>query len=1230
MSTRHAMRASVLASFIPSARRLRCGLASLFLLASLGSLPAFAGASSDRSAHLTPLHPDSGPVTVDPGRDTTLAAVKTIHGRGVAGQEVDWTVTGPGQAELVPAKTTTTKKSSTSQAGVATTVFHATAPGSYVVVASTQKNPGCGTASCATFVSTRFAVDVQAGGGDASGGSSHAGGGIDRGALIDAAILAGTGLALAEAGSQSKSHIPTVRQLAMGFGNNQSAPPNAALNSPLQVHARDNGADAPSITIQWSASGGATLSGSTSTTDANGNATIQVTSIGPGPGPVTITATRSDDATASVSFTATVLPVSLAYVSGDFQNGLTGTRVANPLVVKAVAGTIAQANIPITWVATNGATILSVSNGGRTGSAGENQAIVQFGPNPGPVDVTATRTDNNSSFTFHLTASIVNTLTPVAGDSQTVCPAKPVPSNLVVKAETNNKAAAGVTVNWSASPGVVLGQTSTTTFANGQTHVHINNVGPDYQPFASTVNVTATRADDPTATYTFSENVPASTLNKFGNGDGQSGPIGTMAPNKLDVEVDDGCGHPIAGQVVTWTIIGSSSAQLSQTSVTTGGNGWAPVTLTSFGTTPGSFTVRASAFGGALTQDFTETATSSGFVVTGGNNKTGAPGSTQVLTVSITPAASGVPVTFTVMPGPKGNSGSTVSPSSTTTVNGVASTQLTFGSTPEQFTVVAQAGTQSAVFTETVAGTFINTTMTIVSGNNQIVAPNSASQDLVVQLKGNGSPLPNQTVNWSTSNGTVPGSSMTDNNGQTRVQVTPSSSGTFSVTASFPTFAQYGGSQATFSENTTVVVVSPNSNDASVGAALNSACTDLQKLPTRTPQQQDLLNQCLSLSVAPSDASSAAITQLTPAVAETQTSTATTATTTQFNNLAGRMNALRGGAHGVSFAGLAFDNDTGSLSLADLGSAVLGADDKKKDAGDSFSRWGFFGSGQIARLDASTQNSTPGYSLDSNGVTFGVDYRVNDGLVLGGALGYTRQSTDLAGGQGDLTMHGWSLSGYATWYRKNDWYIDSSVTWGDNSFDSHRNIDYALPQPDGSVVLINQVATASSGGNNLAGSVTFGRDFHAKGTAYGFYGKLQYDHESFDSFTEQLQQNVPGSGLGLRVDSRATTSVASVLGAKIDFNQSTSWGVFVPHAEIEWQHEFRTDPNTFTAFFADDPTNTPILIHGDPTDSDFFRLGAGMSFVFTQGRSAFVLYDRTVGRQGISEYNLSFGFRLEF
>ena len=86
----------------------------------------------------------------------------------------------------------------------------------------------------------------------------------------------------------------------------------------------------------------------------------------------------------------------------------------------------------------------------------------------------------------------------------------------------------------------------------------------------------------------------------------------------------------------------------------------------------------------------------------------------------------------------------------------------------------------------------------------------------------------------------------------------------------------------------------------------------------------------------------------------------------------------------------------------------------------------------------------------------------------------------------------------------------------------------------------------------------------------------------------------------------------------------------MPQAELEWLHDFRSDAEAFRGFFVDDPSQTPILVLGDDLDSDYFRLGLGLSMVLTSGRSGFVSYERILGRSGISQEMLTLGFRMEF
>ncbi len=1334
MNNRRIACVSVRKPFASGSRVFRCALSALLMAGTLGGQVSIAAQPGSEpgmpyAATLAPLQPDSGSATVAPGQSITLSAIKKIDDHGVAGQKVDWTVTGPGPASLTPDSSKTAAQSTASDAGVATTVFRALTPGSYTVNASTQKNPGCSGRSCATYVSIRFALDVAAAATtEPSSGSS----GVSRNEVIGAAIGIGAAIAIAENNNNNNNKgITILRTLALTAGDAQSAAANTPLPQPLVVHAENNGVSVASIGVHWSASGGAVLSSPVSFTDANGVAAVRVLSVGPGPGPVTITATRSDDSSATVSFTANVLLPSLRIVSGDGQTGFANSRVTNPLVVEADLGANPQAGVPITWAVTGGDASI-VSNTGATNGSGQSSAIVKFGPvpgpvlitatradgsgvsqtfhltstqtfafvivsgdqqsgftntrvtnplvveadlngapeaavpvtwavtggdasiilstsptngvgqarafvkfgpNPGPVDITATRTDQNLSQTFHLTSIQTNTLTIVAGDQQTGPPNAALPIRLVVNAQTNNAPIRGVPINWSASGGATLSVPTSVTNGAGNATVKVTNVGPGPGP----IMVTATRADDPAATVMFTENIIPPTLTIV-SGNGQSGLIGSPAAAALVVKLVDGAGMPVSGQPIAWVVTGGS-ATVASPSTNTDPTGQATVNFT-YGNNPGAIVISASAYGGLQVVNFNETATNAtALLKITGDGQSGAPGAPLPVALKVRIQAppgslAGVPITFTVLSG-----SATVTVSSTTTDPlGEAKTNVKLGLTPGTVKVLAQVsgGGPSATFTETVTGVLVPGALTIVSGDKQTIAPNTASVPLVVLLKGNGAPLAGQTITWSATSGNLStGSSVTDASGHASTILTPTASGPIAVTANFAAFAQFTAAQVTFSENTTLSsVATQSSNDVSVGVALDTACSSLQSIANRTQQQQDLLNQCLSLnassSVSPT-AAAAAIHQLTPDVTETQSQTAATATTAQFNNLSGRMNALRGGAQGVSLAGLAFNNSSGSLPLSDVGSALLGVNDKpKEDTGNSFSRWGFFGSGQIDRQNASVQGSNPAYNLDVNGLTFGVDYRKSDSLVLGGAVGYTHQKTTLAGGDGDLSMSGWSLSGYATWYRKNNWYLDSSITWANNNYDSRRHISFSLPLPDGTSASVDQLAQASSGGNNLAGSLTFGRDFNNKAWAYGLYGKAQYSRQSFDAFQEQLNASMPGSGLGLRVDSRSVTQVDSVLGGKIDYTHSTGWGVMIPHAEAEWQHQFRGNPDAFRAFFVNDPTNTPILITGAPIDTDFFRLGLGMSFVFPHGRSAFVLYDRTIGERGISEYNLSLGFRTEF
>jgi uncharacterized protein with beta-barrel porin domain len=1030
--------------------------------------------------------------------------------------------------------------------------------------------------------------------------------------LLALAVLPGSALAQSSGG----------QILTKQMGDGQSALPFNPLPTFLMVLATDNGQPVEGVTVDWTATNGAVLNTTTTTTTYAGFAGVFVVSVGPSPGPVVITATRADSG-ASVSFTATVLTPQLQQVSGNGQSAPTSTTLPAPLVVRALLSGVAQAGITINWTVTSGdATIGSVANGGVTNASGDNSATVDLGPTPGPITVQACRTDFPTVCTvFTVNSTLTRTLSMVSGDGQTAPPNAPLPLPLVVNAQNNGAPIAGVQIDWTTTGGATPASGSSVTDALGNATFTVTSTGPGPAPF----QVFAVRNDDPTASVTFTENILPPTMALVA-GDNQSGFVNQPAPIAMEIVLLDGAGQPVVGQSIAWQVTGGSATLTGPPSVTDAA-GHATMTF-SFGASAGAITIRASAYAGAQFVDFSHTSTGpSGGGATGGDGQSGAPGSTLAtpLTVTITgtgPDLSGVTVFWTVISG----SASVTPTSSVTNVAGQASTNVTLGLTPGP--VVVQASIQgdgTVLFNLTVTGTLVGTTLTVVSGNGQTLPTGVASADMVVELKDAGTPIPGMTITWSTDNGSIPFSTVTDAAGQARNQVTPSAGGAVNVTANFAGFAAYTASSTAFLHNATIASTpSLSTDEVAVAEALDSACASLQGAGTLTPEEQDLLDQCLALNAAAPVQIAEALEEMLPDVAEAQAKTGQTAVNAQFDNLKGRMAALRSGATGANLGGLTLVGSGGAVSLFGLAQALM-QDEQEAAADDAgFSRWGFFASGSIGRGETEADDNVPSYDYDINGITVGVDYRKTDNLVIGAALGYSSQDTELDGNQGSVEMRGFSLSGYASWYLKNSWYVDGSLTLGRNRYDNERRIQYSLP---GEVV--DTQATAEFDGNDRSLSLSFGRDFAKGAWGGGVWGRMLYSRLGYDEFEEDVEAG-NGMGLGLRVESRSVTALSTVLGGRLTYTHSADWGIVVPTAQLEWQKEHRSDPELFRAFLLDDPTNTPILVTGEPLDSSFFRVGVGLSLVLTGGRSGFVLYEKMLGRDGMEMDNLTLGFRMEF
>ena len=686
------------------------------------------------------------------------------------------------------------------------------------------------------------------------------------------------------------------------------------------------------------------------------------------------------------------------------------------------------------------------------------------------------------------------------------------------------------------------------------------------------------------------------------------------------------------GTNILWSITGQppgGDGALTTSGSITGGQSDASFSAT----VPGVYTVVSNSgctFCAVSQQTFAITVNGvPGLTIASGDGQTALPGNAYALPLVVVADDSGAPAAGVgidwVLTGD-----ATLVPGGATDANGQSVATLTAGLTPGPITVSAARQDAPAVTVTFNLAVGPLGTLDIVSGDGQTLAANVASAPMVVVLRdASGAPIAGATVSWATSAGSLgSATSATNAAGEASNTVTLAAAGAVDVTASSPLAA----APATFAINGALANL-PNlrPRQRAVAGALDQACPALAQLPAPTAQQLDLLARCLDLVDAAGldpAAVADALDQLMLDVALAQGNAGLVAAQAQFQNLKTRIAALRAGTGGTSFGGLAINTPQGPLSLGLLASAVSEGGNPA-EVGADFSRWGFFAAGTLGRAEAEAGSVDPAYDLDVEGLTAGLDYRWSDRWVFGGSLGMTRQDTTLPGGRGGLETQGWSVSAYTTWYQPDSWYVDGVLTWGRNDYEMLRRIEYTLPLPGGGTTSIEQQATSDSSGDLLSIAATFGRDFNRGAWGLGPYGRLLFTRLDFDEITETLGDG-PGSGLGLEVRSRELESLASVLGGKLTYTHSASWGVLMPHLQLEWEHEFRDDPQALEARFLHDPTATPMVLSGDPLDTDYFRLGLGMSMVLTEGRSGFFYYERLVGRDRTSQYNLALGLRMEF
>jgi uncharacterized protein YhjY with autotransporter beta-barrel domain len=417
-------------------------------------------------------------------------------------------------------------------------------------------------------------------------------------------------------------------------------------------------------------------------------------------------------------------------------------------------------------------------------------------------------------------------------------------------------------------------------------------------------------------------------------------------------------------------------------------------------------------------------------------------------------------------------------------------------------------------------------------------------------------------------------------------------------------------------------------NQRRVALALDRICGQLRDLSELSADQQNLLIRCNGLQINNTTGNQRdALDELVAddfAVARTQT---LLFANTQYASVMDRLMALRGGAKGLSLAGLSIIVDGKSVPLAqlqDMVKGLLGGGASADEPGGLLSdKWGMWARGNYSFGEKDRNSSSPSFDAKQWAMVGGLDYRFNDKLVGGVSLAYGQSSIEFnPRDEGGLDTDTWAASLYGSAYAARNLYFDAIVNIAKADYGADRNITYV----DGTG-LVNVDARGDTDGMTYSAGLSGGYDFLLGGLTLSPNLGFFYIDATIDGFSEQ-----GAGGLNLIYDEQTFQSFTGNLGFRVTYAWNLSWGVLLPHLRVDYVREFKTDADVFGVRFAADPnanSTPPILVETDNPDESYWRLATGLSAQFIHGISGYVEYQRLESFEFISFQDVSMGLRFQ-
>ena len=307
-----------------------------------------------------------------------------------------------------------------------------------------------------------------------------------------------------------------------------------------------------------------------------------------------------------------------------------------------------------------------------------------------------------------------------------------------------------------------------------------------------------------------------------------------------------------------------------------------------------------------------------------------------------------------------------------------------------------------------------------------------------------------------------------------------------------------------------------------------------------------------------------------------QTAAATSSLNQSLNRIAGRMNYIRSTNNNSSNQNIRLamnlDNPLVTEMLNKLSTKLI----KKQKKTES---WGLWSEGNISFGRIGQQDGNLGQDIHSDGVTFGIDKRINDEKTIGFAISKSWQETEVGSNEANMDAAAISIMNYTSFKIEDKRFFEMVAGIGEMDIDLSRDV------PSGK-------NKGKRKGNQLFGSFTYllEPDVEIVGRNLNYYTRIDLGFTQLKAYTET------GDGTAASYKSQNVKSASLSAGLNLSKLMETNKAILEPSLKFELGKD-KTINSVSEAYYINNPSEIHSNAIGDQSSGHLLlNLGLGAKF----------------------------------